>query len=249
MESGTPSVFRASATASSFCGLANEKSNEIAMDCGLLRRSVRPGDSQFFGDGCGQDFSVAGGAFVRRRSADLSGPAARCDRRKNRRAWDGPGVRSRWRLRSPRWLIAQNRLRSIEGVIAFRAEFFAFWIGARGGGNGGRTEDSERPSTPIEERRGGRGLAGRRRGDGPASSNRSIGPLHPSGPSRGLQAFARPSVCASPRPSHLARVGAGPRLDLQRRVSAHLRRKTPPVHGAELQRMLDLGLAGGGERL
>ena len=48
MESGTASELRASATASSFFGLANEKSKEMAMDCGLCAGDLLGEGVQFF---------------------------------------------------------------------------------------------------------------------------------------------------------------------------------------------------------
>ncbi len=64
MESGTARRFRLAATASSFFGFAKEKSSEIAMDCGLAAASLFDEGSQFLRRGRGEDFAVAGGAFV-----------------------------------------------------------------------------------------------------------------------------------------------------------------------------------------
>ena len=64
MESGTARGFSASATASSLFGFANEKRSEIAMDCGCAAEICLCEDAQFLRRRCGEDFSVAGGAFV-----------------------------------------------------------------------------------------------------------------------------------------------------------------------------------------
>ena len=64
MESGTARDLSASATAFSLFGFANENSSEMAMDCGLAAASCSASDLQFLRRGSGQDFAVAGRAFV-----------------------------------------------------------------------------------------------------------------------------------------------------------------------------------------
>jgi len=85
---------KTSATANSFLGFANEKSSEMAMESGCFARTWVASDFSSAGEGVVR-ISRRWQCVPRRRSEDRRAPAARRDRRRNRTAWDEPGVRSR----------------------------------------------------------------------------------------------------------------------------------------------------------